>query len=72
MAVFVVALCLGAAAACVPGQAIYDKPGLTYSEWKDDDAECREAASSGAASGLSERDAYARCMASRGYKIRSR
>ena len=67
MAVLVAVLCLGAAA-CAPGQAIYDKPGLTYPEWKRDDAECREAAARGAA----ERDAYARCMQERGYKARPR
>ena len=26
-------------AACSPGAGIYDKPGLTYAEWKRDDAD---------------------------------
>ena len=51
------------------GTAVYDKPGLTYAEWKRDDGECREKAST--ARGL-DSDAYARCMRERGYKIPER
>ncbi|HET7875199.1 MAG TPA: hypothetical protein VFN71_06695 [Methylomirabilota bacterium] len=57
------------AGACAPGGAVYDKPGVTYQEWRRDDAECREVA---ARSAGSEADAYARCMRARGYHTRTR
>jgi hypothetical protein len=47
------------------GTGLYDKPGLTYAEWKRDDAECRRAAPPGAPA----REAYARCMRERGYRL---
>jgi len=56
-------------AACGPGAGIYDKAGLTYAEWKRDDAECRRAAGEDERGGI-DRDAYARCLRARGYKIR--
>jgi len=51
--------------ACAGGTGLYDKPGLTYAEWKRDDAECRQRAGEHA-----EREDYARCMRARGYKLR--
>jgi hypothetical protein len=54
---------------CAPGGAVYDKPGLTYEEWRRDDAECRRAAAGGAGREM-DREAYARCMRARGYQIR--
>jgi hypothetical protein len=56
-------------ASCAAGTGIYDKPGLTYAEWKRDDAECRRAASEGEG-GVLDREAYARCLRARGYSIR--
>jgi hypothetical protein len=53
---------------CVPGTAVYDKPGVTYAEWRRDDAGCRQAAAGAADDG----DAYARCMRERGYRLRPR
>ena len=47
---------------------IYDKPGLTWEEWKRDDAECRQSGSDAAAL---DRAAYARCMKQRGYHVRA-
>jgi hypothetical protein len=57
-------------AACAPGTALYDKPGLTYAEWKRDDAECRRAAGREGDTAI-DREAYARCMRARGYKLRA-
>jgi hypothetical protein len=51
--------------------AAYDKPGLTYAEWKRDDAECRLAAEASAERAAPDRDAYARCMRARGYRLRA-
>ena len=59
------------AAACRPGGAVYDKPGVTYQEWRRDDAECRQAALL-AGSSESQADAYARCMRARGYHVGDR
>jgi len=56
-------------AACGSVAGIYDKPGLTYAEWKRDDAECRRGAGEAQHSDI-DRDAYARCLRARGYKIR--
>jgi hypothetical protein len=50
------------------GPGIYDKPGVTYEEWKHDDAECRREAGDGAPGGL-DRDAHDRCMRARGYRV---
>ena len=47
----------------------YDKPGLTWEEWKRDDAQCR--LSGGDASAAPDRAAYARCMKERGYRVRA-
>jgi hypothetical protein len=49
------------------GTAVYDKPGLTYAEYKRDDAACRAAARHGEGDAL-DRAAYARCMRERGYR----
>jgi hypothetical protein len=57
-------------AACTPGTAVYDKPGLTYAEWKSDDAECRRATAE-ASGGAIDREAYGRCMRARGYRLRT-
>lgn len=57
-------------AACAPGIALYDKPGLTYAEWKHDDAECRRGAGR-EGDAATDREAYARCMGARGYKLRA-
>jgi hypothetical protein len=59
------------AGACAPGRAVYDKPGVTYQEWRRDNAECREAALT-AQDGGSEAETYARCMRARGYHMRDR
>jgi hypothetical protein len=32
------------AGGCGPGLAVYDKPGVTYEDWRRDDTECRRAA----------------------------
>jgi hypothetical protein len=56
------------AGGCGPGVGVYDKPGVTYEEWRRDDAECRRAAPTGGSS-ESPRDAYARCMRDRGYHV---
>ena len=53
------------------GSAAYDKPGLTYTEWKRDDAECRLAPKDDADRAAPDRDSYARCMRARGYHIRT-
>lgn len=47
------------------GTSVYDKPGLTYSEWRRDDAECRLAAAQGPA----DTGAYRRCLRERGYRV---
>jgi len=54
------------AGACAPGGTVYDKPGVTYEEWRRDDTECRQAATT-AVSSASQKDAYTRCMRARGY-----
>jgi hypothetical protein len=54
-------------AGCAPGLGTYDKPGLTYAEWRRDDAECREASRRNAGP---DREAYARCLRERGYRVR--
>jgi hypothetical protein len=59
------------AGACTPDWAMYDKPGLTYGEWRRDDAECRQAALT-AGSSVSHADAYGRCMRARGYHVGDR
>jgi hypothetical protein len=56
-------------AGCAGGTAIYDKPGLTYAEWRRDDADCRRASHDSGA-GV-DREPYARCMGARGYRIRA-
>ena len=56
-------------AACGPGIGIYDKPGLTYTEWKRDDSECRRDAGENEGGAIDD-EAYARCLRARGYKIR--
>jgi len=48
------------------GIAFYDKPDLTYAEWKRDDAECRQAAQQDASVVAS---AYRRCLRERGYRV---
>ena len=60
---------LSVLAACSPGIGIYNKPGLTYTEWKRDDSECRRDAGENGG-GAIDREAYARCLRDRGYKIR--
>ena len=59
------------AGGCGPGLAVYDKPGITYEEWRRDDAECRRAAPTAGSSESQNGDAYARCMRDRGYHIRA-
>ena len=59
---------LGTLGAC--GSAVYDKPALTYSEWRRDDAECRQSALGADEPHELDREAYARCMRGRGYRIR--
>jgi hypothetical protein len=56
--------------ACAPGGGVYDKPGLTYAEWRRDDADCRRAAGEADAAAI-DREAYARCMRARGYRLRA-
>jgi hypothetical protein len=58
-------------AACSPGMGIYDKPGLTYTEWKRDDSECRRDAGENEGAAI-DREAYTRCLRARGYKVRSK
>ena len=60
---------LSVLAACSPGIGIYDKPGLTYTEWKRDDSECRRDAGENGG-GAIDREAYTRCLRDRGYKVR--
>ncbi|PWU18475.1 MAG: hypothetical protein C5B48_14695 [Candidatus Rokuibacteriota bacterium] len=55
-------------AAC--GLGVYDKPGLTYAEWRRDDRECRRIAGEHERNVI-DREAYARCMRARGYRIRA-
>ena len=57
-------------AAGAPGTGLYDKPGLTYGEWRRDDAECHRAAGEGSDAGI-DRAAHARCMRARGYRLRA-
>ena len=58
--------------ACAPGGAVYDKPGVTYAEWRRDDAACRQAATvAEGARDTRDREAYVRCMRERGYRIRA-
>ena len=58
-------------AACSPGIGIYDKPGLTYTEWKRDDSECRRDAGENEG-GAIDREAYVQCLRARGYTVRSK
>ena len=55
----------GLAGACAPGIGVYDGAGGDYAQWRRDDAACRRAAGDEARA-----DAYARCMRSRGYRVR--
>jgi len=55
-------------AACAPGTAIYDKPNVSYAEWRRDHAECRSQAGEGRAA-VVDRGAYADCMRARGYRV---
>ena len=59
------------AACSPPGLGVYDKPGLTYAEWRRDDAECRQTTLVAGEWREPERDLYARCMRARGYHLRS-
>src|SRR5262249_16384885 len=59
------------AGACAPGGTVYDKPGVTYEEWRRDDTECRQTAST-AGSSAAQTEAYPRCMRARGYHLRER
>lgn len=63
------ALVLSTALLAGCASAVYDKPGLTYAEWKRDDALCRLAA--GDERAAPEREAYGRCMRERGYHLRA-
>jgi hypothetical protein len=56
-------------AAC--GTAVYDKPGITYAEYRRDDGECRAAARQGQGD-APDRATYVRCMRDRGYRISDR
>ncbi len=58
-------------AACSPGLGVYDKPGLTYTEWRRDDAECRQTALVAGERREPERDLYVCCMRARGYHLRN-
>ena len=69
-AILALAASLAVLGACAPGGAVYDKPGLTYAEWRRDDAECRQASLAGDERRELDREAYARCMRARGYRIR--
>ena len=59
------------AGGCAPGGPVYDKPGVTYEEWRRDNAQCRQAAGT-AQNAASEAQAYARCMRGLGYHLRDR
>ncbi len=63
----IVPLTLLLTAAC--GTAAYDKPGLSYAEWKRDDSECRRAAQGSGDRAPQDRNDYARCMRERGYRV---
>jgi len=69
---YTLALVLSTALLAGCGSAIYDKPGLTYAEWKRDDAACRLAAQAGDERAAPDREAYARCMRDRGYRTRAK
>jgi hypothetical protein len=56
-------------ASCAPGGAAYDRPGGTYRDWRRDDAACRKIAMKGEEETGLDRNAYARCMRERGYRI---
>jgi hypothetical protein len=58
-----------AAAACGPGPWVYDKAGVTYAEWRRDDAECRQHSGRPSAPNAIDRDSYDRCMRERGYAV---
>ena len=60
---------LGAFSACAPGIALYDKPGVSYAQWRCDDLACRRVASDEAGTVI-DRDAYARCMRAARYRVR--
>lgn len=51
------------------GTAFYDKPGLTYTEWRRDDAECRRAAQGDDPGAAIDPATYRRCLRERGYRI---
>src|SRR5262245_8570513 len=51
------------------GTAFYDKPGLTYTEWRHDDAECRLAARGGNEHAAVDQDLYRGCLRERGYHV---
>jgi len=65
---YTLALALSTSLLAGCGGAAYDKPGLTYAEWKRDDAACRLAAGADAAP---DRESYASCMRARGYRLRA-
>ena len=51
------------------GMAAYDKPGLTWEEWKRDDTECRRAGAT--ADAKPDPAAYGQCLRERGYRMRA-
>jgi hypothetical protein len=61
---------LGPFSACAPGIALYDKPGVSYTQWRRDDLACRRAASDEAGTAM-DHDVYARCMREAGYHVRT-
>jgi hypothetical protein len=56
-------------AGCASDGAVYDRPGGTYRDWRRDDAACRKVAMKGEGEAALDRNAYARCMRERGYRI---
>ncbi len=62
-------ICVVMVAGCGPRPFAYSKPGVTYREWKHDDAGCREAARDVSVAGGVNLDAFNRCMHGLGYPI---
>jgi hypothetical protein len=64
-----IAIIVASAVGC--DTAVYDKPGITYAQYKRDDAECRAVARSAQAERV-DPTAHARCMRARGYTLSDR
>ncbi len=65
-------------AGCASKRLVFDKPGITAEEQKRDEAACLRASADDPgreqilAAYRIDRDAYARCMTARGYRVASR